>query len=232
MKKTLTAVCLISLCAVVALAGESRILEENIPCADAERIVIEAGVGDVEITAGEGETVSVEVALKPRRGGIFSSMKRAQKDVDQAVLDVEVVGKDVRLDVDSDSDDPRFEERWTVTIPARLAVDLELGVGDVEIRGVAGGVDIEAGVGDLLLTASSGDLTVDLGVGDATITAPADQYRSAVCSSGVGDARLKVQGQRIASDGFVGHESRWSSGDGEFKVKVDLGVGGGRITLE
>ncbi len=231
MRQFWTAGCLISLCAVVAVAGEPRVFEENVSCADAERVVIEAGVGDVGITTGEGETISVEVVLKPRRGGFFSSMKKAQKDVDQAVLKVETVGKDVRLDIDSDSDEPRFEEQWTITLPARLAVDLELGVGDVEIRGVGGGVDIEAGVGDLLLKASSGDLRVDLGVGDATITAPADQYGSAVCSAGVGDARLKVQGKRIASDGFVGHEARWS-GDGEFKVRVELGVGEGRVTLE
>jgi hypothetical protein len=79
--------------------------------------------------------------------------------------------------------------------------------------------------------APAGDITIDLGVGDVDISGPAAAFESAEVSGGVGGAEITVRGDEIADTGFVGHRASWT-GDGEFKIEVEVGVGDARITLE
>jgi hypothetical protein len=231
MRRTWIALAIATLLAVPGTASTTRTLEDALPAAEVEQVVIEVGVGDVEVTARDGDTVFIHITLKPRRGGLFSSMRRAEREVEMATLRSEVKGTSLRLKVESDSNERRFEEHWTIELPDRLSLDLELGVGDVEIRGMSGGLKIEAGVSDMLVEATSGDVTLELGVGDATVRAPAHAYRSATCTGGVGDARLEVRGERISSEGFVGHSASWT-GDGDHTLKVEVGVGDANVKLE
>jgi hypothetical protein len=135
------------------------------------------------------------------------------------------------LEIATDDDDRHFEERWTIELPARLSFELDLGVGDVEVRGLAGGVSADIGVGDVLVEGVSGDVTIDLGVGDASVRAAAGHYGSVAGSGGVGDARLTVRGERVSSSGFVGHSAEWT-GDGPHFIEIDVGVGDAKVTLE
>jgi hypothetical protein len=230
-RKQLLIASLIVACAVVAQASQTRTLDGTAPAADLQRVVLEAGVGDVEIIPSDGDAVRYEVLLKPRRGGFFSSMKRAEREVQEAVLESEVVGQSLHLMIESEDEERRFEERWTIEMPARLAIEMDLGVGDVEIRGLEGGVEIEAGVGDLLIDVACGSISVEAGVGDVTVTAPADSYGDVECSAGVGDARIRIRGERISSEGFVGHSAEWT-GNGPHEVTVEVGVGDVRVTLD
>lgn len=213
-------------------AAAARTLTGSFPAADLEGIAIEAGVGDVTLTAGDGETVSVEVELKPRRGGLFSSMRAAEREVERAELGAQVDGRELALKVDTGSSgDRRFEERWTVVLPARLAAALEVGVGDVVVQGLAGGVDLELGVGEAELRVVDGDVSVEVGVGDATVRGPAAAYASADCSGGVGDAVIQAGGHNADSDGFVGHSARWD-GAGRCRLEIEIGVGDARVFLD
>jgi hypothetical protein len=230
MKRSLVLVTAVALLCSPALAGE-RTLSRDFSATDLARVVIEAGVGDVTVTAVGSGSVSVQVTLQARRGGLFASKKKAQRQIETAVLRGEVVGRELHLDIDVDADERRFEERWQVEMPAHLATELELGVGDVEIRGTAGGVEIDSGVGDVEAEVSGGDLLVDLGVGNASITAPAAEYGRVSSSSGVGDGRLSVRGQQVEGDGFVGHSAIWT-GDGPARIDVEVGVGDARVVLE
>lgn len=216
----------------LAWPGEPRTLTGSAPAAGLETVQLDAGVGDVTITAVDGAAeVAVEVRLEPRRGGFFSSMKKAQREVDSAELRMDASKGVLRLEVETDTDDHHFEETWTVTLPARLGLDLDLGVGEVEIRGVTGGLTVDLGVGDLLAEGVSGDLEIELGVGDAKVVASAADYGSVSGSGGVGDARLTVRGEQISSSGFVGHSAEWT-GDGEQTITISVGVGDARVILE
>ena len=166
----------------------------------------------------------MEVRLEPRRGGFFSSMKKAQREVDEAELRTDASRGTLDLEIETRSDDRHFEEQWTIELPARLAFDLELGVGDVEIRGLVG-------VGDVLVEGIAGDVSIELGVGDASVRGAAADYGSVEGSGGVGDARLTVKGERISSSGFVGHSAEWT-GDGDHFIEISVGVGDARVTLE
>ena len=213
-------------------ADGPRTLTESLPASAIESIAIDTGVGDVEITARSNtDEVMVAVLLTPRRGGFFSSKRQAEREVADASLRAATSGQRLTLAIEPKSKDRRFEEHWTIEIPARLEVNLDHGVGDVKIRGVAGGLSVNSGVGEILIEISEGDVVVNLGVGTAVIRAPANAYASVEGAGGVGDARISVQGTRIPSEGFVGHSARWT-GDGTSHIEVEVGVGDAVINLE
>ncbi len=213
-------------------AAAPRVLDGAVDAADLQTVQLDAGVGDIELIASDGATdVTVEVELKPRRGGFFSSLKKAQREVDEAELRMDVSKGILRLEIETSSDDRHFEEKWTVELPARLDFNLDLGVGDVDVRGLSGRFTADIGVGDLTAETVSGDLNIDIGVGDAEVRAAAADYGSVDGSGGVGDARLTVRGEKISSSGFVSRSAEWT-GDGAHVIEISVGVGDAEVTLE
>jgi hypothetical protein len=232
MKKLLfpVAILLMTACALPANAG-SRTFSESVPADKIEVVSVDAGVGDVEVAVGNKTNIQVEVILKPRWGGLFSSKKKAQRQVDNAEFKVEIVDGRLMFDVKTKANNQKFDERWTVLLPQSMALDIGCGVGDVTIRGLSGRVSAEAGVGNVVVESTSGDISVDLGVGDAHVTAPARTTGSVDCSSGVGSASLRVRGRRVRGEGFVGNSVEWS-GDGSSTIEVEVGVGDSKVSLK
>jgi len=232
MRKTSIAIVAALIFAAPVMAESSRVLTATIDAGNIQSVRLDAGVGDIDVTAIQGASeVNVEVRLKPRRGGFFSSLKTAQREVDEAEMRMDASRGVLRLEIETESDDRHFEERWTIEIPARLAFDLDLGVGDVEIRDLAGDLTADIGVGELNAEGVSGDLLVDVGVGEATIRAAAAHYGTVEGSGGVGDAKLVVHGKKVASSGFVGHSAEWT-GEGEHFIEIEIGVGDAEVVLD
>jgi hypothetical protein len=218
--------------ASTSIAGSPRLLEGEVGSAGVDKVRLDSGVGDIEVTAlDDTDRITVSVELRPRRGGFFSSMKKAQREVDEAELRMDVSKGVLRLEIETDSDDRHFEERWQIELPAELDFDLDIGVGDVEIRGIAGDLTIDAGVGDVVAEAVSGDISIDVGVGDAVVRAAAADYGSVEGSGGVGDAKLVVRGERISSSGFVGKSAEWT-GEGSRSIEISMGVGDAEVILD
>lgn len=231
MKRISVLLAIVVACAVNVQAAGPKTLSRTVPASDLVAIELDSGVGDIEITGrDDAAEVMIDVVLTPRRGGLFSSMRQAEREVEEATLRADVKGDRLSLGIDPEGEDRRFEEKWTIVLPARLYVTIDHGVGDVELRGISGGLEIESGVGDVLAEVGSGDVRVELGVGDASLRAPADAYASAEASGGVGDARLSVRGERISGSGFVGKSARWT-GDGEFHIEMEVGVGNAHVKL-
>lgn len=226
-------VLLISAGVATADAADTRTLTRSVNADSISRLVLDSGIGDVEILAVPGAAeIAVEVVLTPRRGGIFSSKRRAEQEVEAATLSTEIKRDRLELTIKPEADDDRrFEENWSITIPAAVALELNHGVGDIDIRGADSGVEIDSGVGEVRVEVGKGDISIDLGVGTAVVRALAAAYASAEGAGGVGDARLAIRGERIASGGFVGHSATWE-GDGEFHIEVSVGVGDAVITLD
>ncbi len=217
--------------ALTVQAAGPKTLSRTLPAAELAEVVLDSGVGDIEITGrDDAAEVMIDVVLTPRRGGFFSSKRRAEQEVEEATLRAEVTGDRLSLGIDPEGEDRRFEEKWTIVLPARLYVSIDHGVGDVELRGLSGGLEIESGVGDVLAEVSSGDVRIELGVGDASLRAPADAFASAEASGGVGDARLSVRGEQISGSGFVGKSAKWA-GEGDFRIEMEVGVGDAHIKL-
>jgi len=233
MKRTALLATGIFACAVTVAAAGPRTLTRAVPVGPIKKLDLQSGIGDVKIIAREGlDEVAIEVTLTPRRGGFFSSMRRAEQDVEAASLKAKTSGRKLSIGIDPPADDERrFEERWTIEMPANIELNLSHGVGDISIQGVRSGLEIECGVGDIEVEVAEGDITVDLGVGTAVVIAPAAAYASAEGAGGVGDARLTVRGEKISSGGFVSHAASWS-GEGASHIEVSVGVGDAVITLD
>ena len=225
------ALCSAAVLLAVGAGAAERTLNDTLPAAGVATIWISNGVGDVAITAADAPEITVDVTLVPRRGGLFSSYRSAERDVESARLSSRMVDGRLELTIESESDEPRFEARWVVVAPPAAALDLELGVGDLTVRGAAGGVESELGVGDAVIEASDGDADLEVGVGDATVRGPASRYGSIEASAGVGGSDVVVGDQRISGEGFVGQTSSWH-GDGPHTITLEVGVGDSRVVLD
>ena len=227
--KTLTCIAITASCAVGF--GAERTIEASFPADQVERLRISNGVGDFDLEADDAAEIRVQITLTPRRGGIFSSMKRAEEDVEKATLVSDVEDHTLRVELDSGSNEPRFEARWHVTAPSRLRLDLEQGVGDVDVTGLAGGVEMEVGVGTVSVVVPGGDVGVSVGVGNGTIRGSVGAFGSADASGGVGGAIIEAEGEVITGEGFVSHSSSWR-GDGSHSIELEVGVGDAKIVLD
>ncbi len=233
MKKLAIMLPVVLMSALAVEAAGSKTLTQTVPAGNIETVQLESGIGDVTIMARDGaEEVTIEVVLTPRRGGIFSSKRQAEREVDAASLDAAVRRDRLTLRIGSpeSDDDRRFEERWTIELPPQLALKLEHGVGDIVIDGMRAGIELDSGVGDVTVEVSEGDVTIDVGVGTAKVRAPAAAYGSAEAAGGVGSARLTVLGETMESGGFVSKASSWT-GNGRDSINVAVGVGDAVVEL-
>lgn len=232
-RRIVFSVLLVAAIAVTAGAADTRTLTRSVDAGSVTQLVLDSGIGDVEIFAlPYASEINIEVVLTPRRGGFFSSKRRAEQEVEAAALSAEIKRDRLQLKITPEADDDRrFEENWSITLPAGLALKLSHGVGDIDIRGTDAGVDIESGVGEVRVEVGGGEVAIELGVGTAVVRGPAAAYASAEGAGGVGDARITARGEKISGGGFVGHSATWE-GDGTFHIEVSVGVGDAVITLE
>jgi len=144
-KISLVAIAILA-CSVLSEAASPRTLTRNVPIGPIEALELESGIGDVKVIARDGlDEVAIEVTLTPRRGGFFSSMRQAEREVQAASLRAKVTGKKLMLGIDPPADDERrFEERWTIEVPAHIELKLNHGVGDISIQGVRAGLEIDS----------------------------------------------------------------------------------------
>jgi hypothetical protein len=103
--------------------------------------------------------------------------------------------------------------RARINVPRDLPLRAELGVGEMNVQGIAN------------------DLTVDLGVGEVNITLPKEAIGSVDLDTGIGEASLIAAGRRYESAGLMARELHWDKGTGRAGVKVDCGVGEIDVTL-
>jgi hypothetical protein len=220
---------------ILALAASGgaaeRVLTNIVPGDGIDAITLTNGVGDVVITAADVPEITVDVTLIPRRGGLFSSYRKAEQEVESARLTTNVANRRLELEIECGSGDPHFEAQWVVVLPARVSLEIAAGVGDVTIRGAAAGVTIELGVGDASVEVSDGPVEIELGVGDATVRGPVARFGQVTASGGVGDATVVGGGQQVTSQGMVGRETSWR-GDGPHSIELEVGVGDARVVLD
>ncbi len=210
----------------LAAGSKSRVLTWTGPGNGITRIAVEGSVGDVTIRGEDGaDRISVKVTLKARRSGlpILGSTRKGEREIEAARLGVHRDGGSVEMKLEGVDDDRHFEERWEITVPARLLVAVENGVGDVTVKDVAGGADIESGVGDVEVSRCGGKIDVDAGVGDVRIALPRTEAGRIEVSSGVGDCEIRLPGRTVRGKG-LGCDASWK-GEGGTAVDAESGVG-------
>jgi len=227
---------LILAAALVAVAGtatagaETRDLETTHSAQGISRVSIEVAVGDVTVQPSDDGDIHAHVHLTPRRGGFLSSLKSGERQVREAQLEATVDGSQLHLTIDAPGSDHRFEATWRVEMPVDLALEVNVGVGDIKLHQLAGGCDLNSGVGDVTTVLAGGGLSAQTGVGDVTVEAPEAAVGKVSCSSGVGDVRLRAGDTRLNGEGMVSKELSWT-GPGSATFKIEAGVGDIMITL-
>lgn len=200
------------LTAVPAAASTTvRTLEQDLPVQGASAVQIKVPVGDLQVRPGDGDAVSVRMEIRcPHLGS------RCRSAAEEIALKVRRHDRWLKLQVEGF---PRvgghsLSTDVELTLPRALAFQADLGVGEVEIRGL------------------TNDVEVDVGVGDVEITMAAVSVRSVELDAGVGDVDLYTAGRRLDGSGLVGHHLDWDGGEGAAHVEVDCGVGDIEVELE
>jgi hypothetical protein len=191
---------------VDASARDCRTIEQSFDAAGLEKLAVSVHVGELDVQpSADGQVhVSVEVCSRNTWFGLRKSK------VDTALMDAEQAGGKLELGIRQD----KFEEKWTVRMPATLALGAELGVGAMTITGL------------------SDDISLEVGVGDAEINGKAADYGHVSGEAGVGDIALDATGGERRSERAVVSDSLTWVADGAATIEAEVGVGDVQITLE
>lgn len=177
------------------------------------RLRFEFPVGSLRVEATDDTRVRLELLVRCRRAG----NARCEQFARRLRLNVDQSAHDLRVKVEGY---PRFGSHHGINlhgvlqVPRSMEVKLEMGVGDLEVDGLAGHLD------------------VDLGVGEADLTLDENAFHSADVEVGVGDAKLRAGGRRQSSSGFIGRTVRWNDGSGPSRARLHVGVGDASVRFD
>ncbi len=174
-------------------------------------VAIDFPVGEVAIEAWDGSEVAVEMQLRcrHRRKACVAAAKKVKLIAGGAT------SERLRFRVEGwpKGGGRSLQARVRLRVPARLAVDAELGVGELRIEGL------------------TGDVKADLGVGEVSATLPQSAVASVRLDAGIGEAVLRTREKRYENSGVGVKTLRWTEGTGNAAVQVDCGVGEIRVAL-
>ena len=191
-------------------ADNERTFDLDRPADGVARVVLEVGVGDVEVLADGSGRITAHVEVSVDKGG--RSSERARRRLEELRLESELEGDTLHLRITGGGGGHRYGEDWTLRVPAAVALELELGVGDLRILDLAAAISVELGVGNVRIEgehAAFGPIEGQCGVGDVSLRTPKD---------------------RTEGRGFIGH-SLDARGPGAAAIEVEVGVGDVDIRL-
>ena len=182
-----------------AFAQAEHKIEHTFAINAQQELAIEVPVGSLELKTTQGNQVTVSIELKAKNNGIFSD------DVKLEEITLHHEQSSDRLSLSIDEDD--IQQTWLISMPETMAIDLELGVGDIEVDNFANSA------------------AIDVGVGAVRISSALDDYQSITLDSGVGDT--KISGMKNApkhTRKMVSSTTKYR-GDGQYSINVEVGVG-------
>jgi hypothetical protein len=167
---------------------------------------IEFSVGELEVEVWDGESIELDIELKSQRSWL-SWRRRKVEDIE---LEVRISSDEVFLGIDAD----KLNQQWVVKMPAKLALDVDLGVGEIRIDGL------------------DNNLALELGVGEIEVIAATDNFDYINVSVGVGDVSLRGFGSGTENErSFVSADAHFE-GQGDYQIEAALGVGEVLIRLD
>lgn len=223
----------LALLSVSAFASpQDRVFEQTLKVDGEKRVLIDGGVGSIEVRPSDDDQIHVTLKVEPD-----DDNSRSLDDDDMAAMELEVdrTSRRIKLELNLprgvDVDD--VQETWEVRIPSGIETELELGVGKVDVEGTSGGLLISVGVGELDLDIHSGPVEVSVGVGDVDISVSHASVGDVRADTTLGDARVRVNGERIEGSSHFGLGNRIKfDGDGQDDMEVSVKVGEIKIELD
>lgn len=167
-----------------------------------QEVVLDIDVGSVEVFATDEQEIRVEVVVSQTETSWFTLW--GSVDISGAKLDVDQNSKRVTLKL-NDQDD--IKQEWKVYLPRQAAVNLNVGVGSVEVSNMENDIDI------------------DLGVGLAQVKHNII-YAATSLESGVGEVSVEDLGEKVAVErNFVRQAYYNEEHTGFAQLNVNVGVG-------
>lgn len=188
---------LIAALSCVSASASAKQLSAQFPSAELTRLEIQNGVGEVKIEQSNEATITVEVQVKPAKKWLFK-----EADTNSAKLESSI--KAGRLIVSVPMDDT--EQEWLVKIPKGMALDLQLGVGEIDIQ------------------AENADISAAIGVGSFEADVLLSNYKDVEMSAGVGEVSVKTSEKVKEDRHLVGGDVHFR-GNGSADISVEVGVG-------
>ncbi len=226
MKRTIFLVAGLAL-AIVAHAAEDRLIEHSQDSKGLEGLGIDANVGSIDLVGWDKAGIEIEVKLEDEDRG-WGWRNRSEKAIAAAELKIVERGNRLFLEIDyGDEDDDDVEEHWTVRAPQGFSIEAELNVGEMEIDNFSGGVDADLNVGELVVSVPRGDVHAEGNVGEVSVESETDSLGDVSVETNVGDALLRIRGDRIRATGprfSPGGEASYS-GDGDDDIVAEVNVG-------
>jgi hypothetical protein len=217
--------------ASVLASPKDRVFEQVLELDGEKRVLIDGGVGAIDVRASDDQKIHVFLKVEPDD----DSNSLDEEDMAAMELEVDRTSRRVKLELDLPSgvDVDDVQEHWEVRIPSGVETELELGVGQVDVRGLTGGLLISVGVGELNVDIPSGPVEVSVGVGDVEIIQTKANIGTVRVDTTVGDARLRVNGERIEGSSHFGIGNRIKfKGDGQDEIEVSVKVGEVKVELD
>jgi hypothetical protein len=210
-----------------------RDIQASVPASPLDRIEVRAGVGTLKVTGGTGEAVELRLRILPEASAFGLAFVREmfgerRGHPDALELVKETSGRTLRLDLRGER--RGLKEQWELTVPGRLAAELHIKVGDVDVREVAGGLTVEAGVGDVRADLPGGEVRAKVNVGDLRVASRSADYGPVSLEANVGDASLRVGTERVQRPRKPGPGHRIAY-DGRGRERIDLAVNVGDASL-
>lgn len=217
MKRWALAILVLGACcglAAPAWAARHRLQADpqRYPVEGAGEIKIEFPLGHLSVEGDDGDDIRMSIEVRCDRGSLGDCQERARRVTVQRHRE----GGRLRFEFEGV---PKMNSRGLsirahMLVPRSLAATVEMGVGELEIAGIAGNLEAELGVGEMTVRCEQGD------------------FRKVSAEVGVGDASLRTRGGRIQGNGFLGRELQWSEGRGPSVIRAHVGVGEATVMLD
>lgn len=213
-----------------------RTLNAEIPAVALKRLKLHIGVGEVHVSASSDDKVHVQVTLRQKEQEFLWFFHWVSKgtaaDIAAASISQRQEGDSLELGLNykGNTDSDELKQEWEVQLPARLALDTDMKVGELNIKDVSGGVDAALNVGELSIEVPRGPMKAVVNVGEIRARSGSADYGKIKLSSTIGEAVLTVNGER---GGFHDHGGLGNSvsADGKGHEDMDLSVNIGEVSL-
>jgi YbbR domain-containing protein len=233
MRRLVPVLLLASLPFAVQAADTSRILQSVSPAAELKQVTLDAGVGQLKVSASPDDSVHVQVRLEKKSQNFlwfFHWMSQSTtKAISQVTLQQQSQGDSVTytLKYPDHLDDGGIKQNWDVQVPSRLFTKVTMKVGQLSVNGIAGGVDVSLNVGEVILNTSAGSMKARVNVGQIRATSATAQPGNIRLSTTIGDARLSMKG-RVDRDNM--HHNGLGrtidvTGNGPDQMDLELNIG-------
>jgi len=184
-----------------SLSAESyKKISRTIDAALLGSLEIEASAAEMEIEIYAGDEIELEIELESDRN--WFAWRRG--DIDNVELEVRMSETSIYLGIS----DQNVEQHWRLKIPAKLAISMDVGVGEIELEGLSNNLKMEVGVGSIRVDVDDTD------------------YARIHASVGVGETTIKgFSAQQVDNERSFMSSDSYYHGDGELEIDIEIGVG-------